>query len=340
MSTRGRKSQPTVTIQDIANKASVSKSTVSRVLNNTTPVNEKKRVAVLSAMEQLEYRPNHFARGLAGGSSMTIGVVTQNIGSPFYDSVTQGVISGLNGKDYSPIFADGQWSIEIEAAAIRTLLNRQVDGLILIGGKLSADNLNALVGEKPTVLVAQSLPGWESRSIRIDNVEAAFKATQFLIELGHREIAHITGISDHADAVDRLAGYKQALQANNIEINQALIAEGNFSSQSGVLAAEFLLSQAKSFSAIFAANDEMACGARLALYRRGIRVPEDVSIIGFDNQPAAAFLTPPLTTVAQPARGMGAAAAEMILQQLRGDSTEPPEFPVQIVVRESVMRRC
>jgi LacI family transcriptional regulator len=340
MPSRPRKDLKTITIQDIAEKAQVSKSTVSRVLNNTTPVDERKRSAVLKAMKQLDYRPNLFARGLAGGQSLTIGVVTQNLGSPFYDSVTQGVISGLSGKDYSPIFADGQWSSKIEAAAIRTLLNRQVDGLILVGGKLSASELTSLVGEKPAVLVAQSLPGWEDRSICIDNVEAGFKATQFLIDLGHKEIAHITGIADHADAIDRLNGYKQALQANGIPINERLIAEGNFSSQSGVLAAEFLLSQARSFSALFAANDEMAYGARLAFYRKGIRVPEDVSIIGFDNQPAAAFLTPPLTTVAQPAREMGVAAAEMILRQLAGETFSPPEFPVRIVVRESVYRRC
>jgi LacI family transcriptional regulator len=339
MPARGNRDQRPVTIQDIALRAKVSKSTVSRVLNNTTPVEDRKRAAVLRAMRQLKYKPNLFARGLASGQSMTIGVVTQNIGSPFYDAVTQGVVTGLNGTDYSPIFADGQWSTELEAAAIRTLLERQVDGFIMIGGKLSGADLQSLLADKPTILVAQSLPGWEDRCVRIDNVVAARKATQFLIDHGHREIAHIAGIADHADAIDRLEGYRQALQASAIAINRNLIAEGNFSSQSGVLAAEFLLSQARSFSAIFAANDEMAYGARLALYRRGVRVPEDVSIIGFDNQPTAAFVTPPLTTVAQPARQMGSAAAEMILDQLAGRPCHPPSFPVEIVVRESVIRR-
>jgi LacI family transcriptional regulator len=290
-------------------------------------------------MKLLDFKPNLFARGLAGGHSMTIGVVTQNIGSPFYDTVTQGLISALTGNDYSPIFVDGQWKPEIELAAIRTLLNRQVDGLVLIGGKLSADTLQELVQEKPTVLVAQTLPGWEDRCINIDNVEAGFQATMFLIELGHTEIVHLAGIREHDDARDRLAGYKKALQKANIPVRQKLIVEGNFSSQSGVMAVESLMSRGLNFSAIFAANDEMAFGARLALYRRGIRVPEDISIIGFDNQPVSAYLTPPLTTVAQPALEMGATAANMILHLLNNQPFEAPKLPVQIVVRESVIQR-
>lgn len=332
--------QRKITIQDIAEKAKVSKSTVSRVLNDTTPVNESKKAAVLKAMEQLNFQPNVFARSLAGGQSMTLGVVTQNIGSPFYDSVTQGVISALSGTQYFPLFVDGQWDPELEAAAIRTLLNRQVDGLVLIGGTSSAKQLRDLVGDKPTVVVARSLSGWEDRCIHIDNIEAGLKATRFLIELGHRDIAHISGIADHQDARDRLAGYKQALKEAGIKFNPRWVAEGNFSSQSGVIAMESLLARSVLFTAIFAANDEMACGARLALYRRGIRVPDDVSIIGFDNQPAAAFQTPPLTTVAQPAREMGAAAAQMILNQLTGDhSAAIPQFPVEIIVRETAIRR-
>ncbi len=329
-----------ITIQDIAEKAKVSKSTVSRVLNNTTPVNETKKTAVLKAMEQLDFQPNVFARSLAGGQSMTIGVVTQNIGSPFYDSVIQGVISAFSGTNYFPLVVDGRWDPALESAAVRTLLSRQVDGLILIGGTLSKKQLQDLGGSKPVVLVARSLIDWEDRCIYLDNVEAGYRATKFLIELGHRDVAHITGINSQQDAKDRLAGYKQALQEAGIKFNPRLIADGDFSSQSGVLAIESLLARQVLFSAIFAANDGMACGARLALYRRGIRVPEDISIIGFDNQPAAAFQTPPLTTVAQPGSEMGAAAAQMILNQLTNDhSTIIPKFPVEIIVRETAVRR-
>ena len=192
------------TIRDIAEIAGVSKSTVSRVLNNSNSVNDRKRSAVLRAIEQLEYKPNVFARSLAGGQSMTIGVVTQNIGSPFYDYTTHGIISGFQGTPFVPLVVDGQWNAEIEALAIRTLLERQVDGLILVGGQLSGVMLAELALKKPCVVVSQRLLGWEDRCVTIDNVDAAFQATKFLIEHGHTAIAHFTGLLEHDDAKDRL----------------------------------------------------------------------------------------------------------------------------------------
>ena len=150
-----------VTIQDIARTANVSKSTVSRVLNNSTPVNEEKKQAVLEAMEKLNFKPNIFARGLAGGQSMTIGVVTQNIGSPFYDQVTQGIVESLSHTQYSPLIADGQWMPEAERVAIQTLVGRQVDGLIIVGGTLSAAELSEVTGGKPTVVTARELDSEE-----------------------------------------------------------------------------------------------------------------------------------------------------------------------------------
>jgi LacI family transcriptional regulator len=325
-------------MQDIAETAKVSKSTVSRVLNNTTPVNEKKRKAVLAAMEKLNFKPNLFARSLAGGQSMTLGIVTQNIGSPFYDSVTQGIIEGLSDTDYAPIFVDGQWKPDVEKAAIHTLIDRNVDGLVMVGGNLEAETLDQLRAGRPMVIVAKRLPGWEDRSIAIDNQDAARQAVQYLVDLGHRDIDHITGIREHEDAQERLAGYRSVLQQAGIPYNEQLVREGNFSSPSGVLAVESLLMRGIPFTAIFAANDEMALGARLALYRRGIRVPDDVSLIGFDDQPGSAYMTPPLTTIAQPAQEMGMAAANKVLGQLQGNGYQVPPLNVKLVVRESVAR--
>ena len=327
-----------VTIQDIAKKAKVSKSTVSRVLNNTTPVEAKKRAAVLKAMKKLNFKPNVFARTLAGGRSMTLGIVTQNIGSPFYDSVTMGVIKGLAGTGYSPIIADGQWNQELEVAAIRTLIDRQVDGVIMVGGDLDAATLKEVSDEVPMVQAARHLEGWKDRCIWIDNVAAAKKATQYLIEAGHQKIAHIAGIRDHQDSSDRLLGYQQALREANLDESDQLIAQGDFSARSGVLAIETLLLRGVVFSAVFAANDEMASGARLALYRRNIRVPEDVSIVGFDDQPNSAYMTPPLTTVSQPAHEMGEAASKMLVNIIAEQPFEVPVLPADLVIRESVSR--
>ncbi len=327
-----------VTIQDIANTANVSKSTVSRVLNDSTPVDAKKRAAVLKAMKNLDFKPNVFARILAGGRSMTLGIVTQNIGSPFYDSVTMGVINGLADTGYSPIIADGQWNQERELVAVRTLIERQVDGLIMVGGNLDSSTLREACHGVPVVQIARYLEDCKERCICIDNVAAAKRATEFLIEAGHRNIAHIAGISDHEDSIDRLKGYQQALTDANIVVRDELIVQGDFSAQSGVLALETLLLRGVAFSAVFAANDEMAFGVRLALFRAGKRVPEDVSIIGFDDQPNSAYMIPPLTTVSQPALEMGAAASKMLVSAIAEKPFEIPMLPVELVVRESVTR--
>ena len=324
-----------VTISDIAAHANVSKSTVSRVLNNTTPVNEEKREAVLKAMKEMNFEPNVFARGLASGQSYTVGVVTQNLGSPFYDSISQGVVAGLADTAYSPIFADGQWQSDIGKAVVKTLIGRMVDGLIVIGSRLNAEFLDELKQTLPTLLVGNQIEGWDSQSMFIDNEQAAWEATQHLIDLGHTQIAHITGISEHQDSIRRLAGYRRALEEAKIAVDEDLIWEGKFDGESGVMGVEALLKRGKPFTAIFAANDSTAFGARLALYRRGIRVPEDVSIVGFDDQNEAAFATPPLTTIRQPGEEIGIAAAETIVKLINKQECKIQNLKAKLVVRES-----
>ncbi len=326
------------TIDDIARFAKVSKSTVSRVLNDTTPVAKAKRKAVLAAVKKLDFKPNQFARGLAGGQSMTIGIVTQNIGSPFYDSVTSGVIKGLDATGYTPLIVDGQWDVDIEKAAVQTLLGRQVDGLVIVGGSITETDLDKIRSQRPTFIVARELDDWGGSCAFVNNYQAAYDLTQYLLEQGHREIAHITGIMRHQDAIKRYDGYAAALADGGIPLDKQRIFEGNFSGQSGILAIETFLIRGARFSAVFAANDEMAFGARLALSRRNIRVPEDVSLVGFDDQPLSAFMTPPLTTVAQPALEMGIAAAQAIVQRLKNKPFNLPDFPTRLVLRESVTR--
>lgn len=326
------------TIQDIANRANVSKSTVSRVLNKSSVVEDGKREAVMRAMEALDYRPSVIAQSLAGGRSMTIGIVTQNIGSPFTDTIAQGVISGLAGTGYSPIFVDGQWQQSAESEVIRTLLGRNVDGLVLIGGHVPTDDINKLRNQLPTIAIARELDGWDSQCIHVDNEDAGFQATQHLLSFGHRDIAMICGIKEHPDAVNRFNGYARAMKAAGITPSPELVYQGDFSAQSGVLAVNSWLASGTHFSAIFAANDMVAFGARLALHRHGIRVPDDVSIIGFDDQAESAYMTPPLTTMRQPAAEMGAAGAAAITQLIAGESPELPELAIELQIRESVAR--
>ena len=326
------------TIQDIAEHANVSKATVSRVLNNSSVVNEDKRQAVLDAMQTLGFKPNVFARGLASGQSMTIGVLTQNIGSPYYDTITQGVIQGLHGTGYSPIIVDGQWKQNTETEVIQTLLGRKVDGLILVGGDVPEKELNELREQIPTIIVGRNLPDWGNQCICIGNFDAAYEATKFLIDSGHRDIAIIRGIKTHPDAIERFEGYAKALADAGIQLDDDLVCEGSFSGSSGVVAINSLLSRGKHFTAVFAANDMVAFGARLALHRKGIRVPDDVSLVGFDDQAESSFMVPPLTSVRQPAAEMGSAAAEAVVSLIKGESFELPELAAELQVRESVIR--
>jgi LacI family transcriptional regulator len=325
----------TITITDIAERANVSKSTVSRVINNTTPVHEEKREAVLQAMKELNFAPNIFARGLASGQSRTIGVVTQNIGSPFYDAISQGILSRLTTSEYSPIFADGRWKAEAGIVAAETLLGRMVDGLIIVGSRLTEQDLAPLMNRIPIFLVGREIDGWENKCLFLDNEQAGYDATKHLIDLGHRRIAHIAGIKDHQDAFRRKAGYIRALKEAEIDVDEALICEGSFDGESGVEAIENLLEKGIEFSAVFAANDMTAYGARLSLYRRGIEVPKEVSIIGFDDQAESAFFTPPLTTMQQPAQEMGVAAADAMLHMISDENYKLPQLKTKVVVRDS-----
>jgi LacI family transcriptional regulator len=329
-----------ITIEDIARWASVSKSTVSRVLSGNAVVAQPKRAAVLKAIDELGYRPNIFAQSLVSGRSFTVGVLTQNIGSPFYDAILVGIHEGFAGSDYSPIFADGRWHPETEQSALQTLLDRRVDGLIVIGGLMPPEKLLRLgdAYQVPLIVVARHVPALDGRCIYVDNFAAAYKITTYLIEQGHREIAHIAGIPSQEDAASRRAGYLQALSDASIRPDANLIVEGNFRRQSGTLAVEMLMTRGRMFSAIFAANDQMAFGARLALYRRGLRVPEDVSIAGIDDEPASAYMTPPLTTMRQPAIQMGVAAAQAILSLLSGNPLPNLQFTMELIARETVAR--
>ncbi|RMF05335.1 MAG: LacI family transcriptional regulator, partial [Chloroflexi bacterium] len=276
-----------VTIQDIAREANVSISTVSRVLNNGAPVKSAKKELVLEAVEKLGYQPNVFAQGLASGQSKTIGVLTPYISSPFYGEMMRGIIEGLDGSNYSALFSEVFWSLEREKQAIQSLMARRIDGLITLGGESSAQALLKINNQIPVIVIGRTVPELSERCLRINDFAGAYAATKHLIDFGHRRIAHISGLSSHQDAADRLAGYRQAILDSGLQIDDNLIIEGEYSEKSGLIAVQSLVMRGQMFSAIFAANDQTAYGARLGLFRQGLRVPDDVSIIGFDDQPGS-----------------------------------------------------
>ncbi len=326
------------TIDDIAKLANVSKSTVSRVLNDTTPVHQEKRAAVEAAMKALNFKPNVFARSLAGGQSKTIGVLSQHLGSPFYDSISEGIIGHLSGTGYWPMFADSNDEPSIAEQAFENFLDRRIDGFIFIGGMLSEERLAEFNSRVPTFVVGMEFKTPTNRGISVNNELAAFNATKHLIDLGHRRIAHVRGIANHKDSIRRLEGYRRALTEAGIPIDPELICEGKFDGQSGYDATMGLLDCGKKFTAVFAANDICAMGVKLALHRHALSVPEDVSVIGFDDQAETSFTVPPLTTVRQPAFEMGVAAATAIIAMINKKPYSLPQLPAEVTVRESTAK--
>lgn len=329
-------SKKAVTINDIAERAGVSRSTVSRVLNGDPRVDARRREAVEQAMTALQYRPNLAAQGLARGKSHTIGVLTQDVASTFYGEYLKGIEVGLSGSSYHAVFASGNWQVKEEIAALDLLIGRRVDGLIVLGGDIPDEHLQALAEQLPLVIVGRSIRGLEQQCLCVQNFEGAYQATRYLLQRGHTRIAHITGNAGQPDAVERRNGYCRALHDAGVTVDERLIIEGLFNEQSGMLALEMLFARGVLFTAIFASNDQMAYGARLGLHRHHLRVPEDVSIVGFDDQPASTYAIPPLTTVRQPNIEMGAAAAQAVLQLLNGKAPVLPPFAAELIVRESV----
>jgi LacI family transcriptional regulator len=331
--------ESTVTLDKVARQAGVSSSTVSRIINGTANVSAVKRENVLRIMSELNYHPNVLARGLASGRTMGVGVLTQDISSPFYGSTLRGIEGALQGTGYHPIFISGHWHVQEELEAIDFLISRQVDGVIVLGGGVPDRRLQEVAHRLPVVVMGRSVPGLENQCMRLDNFAGAYQATRHLIELGHRNIAHIAGEPSHRDAQDRTEGYRAALDSAGLPFSPDLVQPGDFHEAAGFLATTRLVEGRSLFSAIFAANDQMAYGARLALHRKGLRVPEDVSLIGFDDLPGSMYTTPPLTTVQQPVEEMGRAAAEAMLRMLRGGQGNVEKMDVRLIIRESTLRR-
>jgi LacI family transcriptional regulator len=324
-----------VTLEMVAQAAGVSPSTVSRILNGTAVVSDDKRQAVDHAIATLGFVPNPVARGLAGGRTLSVGVVTQAIDSPFYGGALRGIEDELSLAGYSPLFVSGHWNAAHEARCIDVLRSRRVDGIIVLTGRLSDAALSTLAQSLPVVVTGRSLRAPGLASLSFDNFEGGRLATHHLLQLGHRHIAFITGDTRHPDAKERLRGYRAALEAAGVTPDPALVLPGQYTEESGRLAVERLLDSRAPFTAIFAANDQMAFGAALGLHRRNLRVPQDVSLVGFDDVAGALFSIPPLSTVHHPVVELGQIAARAMLQLLAGEVPEVALPAPRFIVRES-----
>jgi LacI family transcriptional regulator len=312
----------------------VSPATVSRVLNASTRVATSKRDAVLAAAAALNYRPNPLAQDLASGYSKTVGLLLPDPVSSFWGRLVKGVESALRGRDYHLLMASADGS-EGEQRALDLLVSHHVDALIIGGGTLDDGILVALSDEMPLVAVCRSLRGREGCRVHVPNEAGAHRAVRHLIELGHTRIAHVAGPHGHPDSEERREGYLRAMSEAGLPAPSGLVVHGDWMSKSGASATEALVSSGHGFSAVFAASDQMALGAVLSLYHRGLDVPRDVSVVGFDDEVFSAFCRPPLTTVAQPMFEIGQAAVQTVLGRLHGHEIPLPAFGAPLCVRES-----
>ena len=328
-------SSEVVSLKLVAQEAGVSPSTVSRYLNGTVPISEGKRAAIAKAIQKFHYVANPLASSLAGGKSRCIGVITQALDSPFYGQGLLGIEDVLIEAGYIPLFVSGHWNEADERRCISSLESRRVDGIIILTPSMSDIELLKQSDKTPMVITGRNLQSNSLRSLDFDNFSGSLMATEHLISLGHKQIAFINGSPGHSDAVQRFQGYRTALQYHGISYNPVLSARGNFLESGGKEATDLLLASGTKFTAIMAANDQMAYGAALSIYNHGLRVPDDISLVGFDDLNSSTYFIPPLTTVRHSIFEIGKVAANAMIELIEGKAPQMMVMPPQLVVRES-----
>ncbi|ACX89356.1 LacI family DNA-binding transcriptional regulator [Pectobacterium parmentieri] len=329
------------TMLEVAKRAGVSKATVSRVLNGTGQVKQSTRDAVFQAMDELGYRPNFLARSLARRTSNSIGLVISNFDGPYFGRLLRRAAEMAESSGKHLIVTDGHDTPEDEKRAVQLLSDRQCDAIILYTRYMSEADLMVLLDTLtiPMMVMNRDLPQARERCIFFRQQQAAFDVVNYLIEQGHREIACITAPMKTPTAQARLAGYQQALLAHQIEVDPRRVAHGTSMVASGYQAARQLLNNGVNFSALFVSNDDMAIGAMKALYEAGKKLPQDVSVFGFDDEPCATYLHPSLSTVYMPIEEMAATAITQVLDLIAGKDIKPLQpFTGELKLRESVQK--
>lgn len=333
-----------VTIYDVAREAGVSMATVSRVVNGNPNVKPTTRKKVLEAIERLGYRPNAVARGLASKRTTTVGVVIPDISGAFFAEVARGIEDIANMYNYNIILCNSDQQKEKELRLINTLLEKQVDGLLFMGGEVTEDHKDAF-GTSAVPIVLSATYDDENRwpSVNIDNKQGAADATEVLLSEGHKQVALITGpLTDPVNGYPRYQGYREALEAKGVAFNEDYVRVGDYRYNSGMETMEEFLALDKPPTAVFAASDEMAVGAIHAIQDAGKRVPEDISVIGFDNIGIASMVRPLLSTIGQPMYDIGAVSMRLLTKLMNKEEVENPHVVLQheIVLRESTKTKA
>jgi len=329
-----------ITISDIAKKANVSTATVSRVLNNKSDVSDKTRKKIKKIIEEMDYNPSIIARGLSLNKTHTIGLIIPNITNPYFPEIAKAIESKAEKEGYSVILYNTDNDYEKEMKILKIMQQKQVDGLIVSLTEKTKDYINKLFSKDfPIVQIDRKVIGLKCPSVITDNFLSGYKATKYLIDHSHTKIAHIVGLPDIQNSIDRLNGYKQALEDHNIELNDKYIVQGDQTIESGYEEGKKLLQLKSTPTAIFSANDLMVIGVYNAAKELSINIPSDISIIGHDNINISSIVNPTITTIDQPKYKMGEKATELLIDQLNGKNNISNKVYVsKLIERESVAR--
>jgi len=332
-----------ISIKDIAQAAGVSHSTVSRALGDSPLVNTETRARIQQLAREMGYTPDAWARSLVMGRTQTVGVVVTTIADPFIAEVVHGIEGAAYENDYTVILASSDSDPVRELAAVEMLRSKRVDGVIVTSSRVGAlyqERLQRI--SVPVVLLNNhsEQSGPYTYSVMVDDQHGGCLVTQYLIQLGHRHIAYVSGVVGTSSDARRSAGYRRAMAEAGLDCRPEWVLSGTGRTDGGEQAAQQLLGLAALPTAVFCYNDMTAIGLLRALRRAGLQVPQDMSVVGFDDIPFAAYVHPPLTTVAQPKFEMGRQAMQMLLTLMA--ATSPAETTVtdivvcgQLIVRES-----
>jgi len=333
----------TITIKDVAKQAGVSISTVSRVINDSKPVTDEVKQKVLDVIKETGYIPNPLARSLVTKKSQLIGVIVPEVSDSFVNEILNGIEEVAKMYDYEILLANTYSDKAQELKCINLLRAKQVEGIVMISWKVEEEHINYIQNcGIPASYISKTARDYDIHTVSVNNTEATYDMTKYLIEKGHKDIAFImTSQDDTVLEMERLSGYEKALKEKNIKINKDLIKYGETTYEAGYSSMKELLNEGKVPHAAFVTGDEAAIGAINAICDAGYRVPEDISVAGFNDVKIAKIYRPKLTTVHQPLYDMGAVAIRMVIKMINKEPLEDKkiELPYRIVERESVIER-
>jgi LacI family transcriptional regulator len=329
------------TIIAVSKHAGVSVATVSRVLNSSDAVKPETRTRVLNSMKALGFQPSGAARALRVGKSFGVGVIVGDLGSPYFGQLIKSIEAEVRKVGMHVLVSNGDFAPETEAIAYDFQRQRRSEALIVhVDGTTNQDLIKWSLGGVPLIVMGRNVLELQGSCVYLDNHRGGFLATQHLIDCGHRQIAHVSGplkIPFNYDSRARFQGYLQALEQSSLVFSQALCLESDFTEAGGYLATRKLLDSGSPFTAVFVSNDQMAAGVIQALYDANLTVPEDVSVIGYDDLTFARYLRPQLTTIRQPLEEMGRSAALLALKALGVyPKNVQSRFEPELIKRQSV----